>query len=489
MNTVTQLHSKALIDVNKNLFINGEWRPSATGAVFEVRDPATEEILCQVADSNVDDAMGALDAAVEAQTAWGATTGHERYEILMALHAIMGERRDELAVMMTLEAGKPVSESAGEIDLAASFVMHFAQEALRIDGNYQANPNGGSRMIVTKKPVGPTILITPWNFPMSMAARKIAPALAAGCTAVVKPAKETPLTMLAFAQMLHDAGLPKGVLNIVTTSNSASTMEPLIRSGKARKLSFTGSTGVGITLLEQAAANVMKTSMELGGNAPFIVFEDADIDAAVQGLLDTKMRGNGETCTAANRIYLQRGIFDVFTAQLRERMTGYTLGHGADSIVTLGPLINAKQLASVTSLVDDAVAKGAKVELGGGRWGTRGFFFEPTILTSVPDDADIVKAEIFGPVAALYPFDTKEEVIARANDSEYGLASYVFTQNLATALDVAEALDCGLVGLNQGMMSNAAAPFGGTKLSGLGREGGKDGIEEFLESKYIAIKA
>jgi succinate-semialdehyde dehydrogenase/glutarate-semialdehyde dehydrogenase len=489
MPTVTPPSTEALINVNKNLFINGEWVPSSSGASFEVFDPATERPLCEVADATPQDAMLALDAAVAAQDSWAATTGRERYEILMALHGIMRERRDELAVMMTLEAGKPVAESAGEIDLASSFVMHFAQEALRIDGTFMANPNGGSRIIVTKRPVGPTILITPWNFPMSMAARKIAPALAAGCTAVVKPAKETPLTMLAFAAMLEQAGLPKGVVNVVTTSNSGATMEPLIRSGKARKLSFTGSTGVGIRLLEQAAANVMKTSMELGGNAPFIVFEDADLEEAVQGLLDTKMRGNGETCTAANRIFVQRGIFDAFTARLRERMSTYTLGHGTDPSVMIGPLINAKQLSTVKGLVDDAVAKGATVELGGGTWGDRGFFFQPTILTGVPDGAEIVRSEIFGPVAALYPFDTTEEVIERANDTEYGLASYIFTQNLGTALNVAEALDCGLVGLNQGMMSSAAAPFGGTKHSGLGREGGKEGIEEFLESKYIAVRA
>lgn len=488
MTTELQPISKALAEVSKKLFINGEWRSSASGDVFQVRDPATGRILCEVADAGVDDAMDALDAAVRAQKAWGATTGRQRYDILHSLYNIMRERRDDLALMMTLEAGKPVVESAGEIDLAASFVLHFAQEALRIDGTYQTNPNGGSRLLVTKMPVGPTILITPWNFPMSMAARKIAPALAAGCTAVVKPAKETPLTMLAFAQMLTDAGLPDGVINIVTTSNSSATMEPLIRSGKARKLSFTGSTGVGITLLEQAAANVMKTSMELGGNAPFIVFDDANLEDAVQGLLDTKMRGNGETCTAANRIFIQRGIFEPFKARLRERMSGYVLGHGADEEVTLGPLINEKQLRAVQSLVDDAVSKGANVELGGKRWGTEGFFFEPTIITEIPQSAEILKSEIFGPVAALYQFDTQDEVIERANDTEYGLASYIFTQSLSTALDVAEALDCGLVGLNQGMMSNAAAPFGGTKLSGLGREGGKDGIEEFLESKFIAIR-
>ncbi|MFB9073407.1 NAD-dependent succinate-semialdehyde dehydrogenase [Citricoccus parietis] len=444
--------------------------------------------MCSVSDASSEEALAALDAAAEAQRTWGKSTGRQRYGILMSLMGIIQERRADLAAMMTMEAGKPVAESGAEIDLACSFIQYFAEEALRIEGSYQVNPNGGGRMIVTKRPVGTAVLITPWNFPMSMAARKIAPALAAGCTLVVKPAKETPLTMLAFAQMLQEAGLPDGVLNVVTTSTSSQTMEPVIRSGKARKLSFTGSTPVGIKLVEQAAANIMKMSMELGGNAPFIVFADADMDQAVEGLMATKMRGNGETCTAANRVYVHRSIIDEFTSRVVDRMRGFTLGHGLDPEVTLGPLINSKQLATVQDLIDDAVAKGARVSLGGERHGTTGHFLQPTVLTDLPEDARILREEIFGPVAPIIPFDTEAEVVDKANDTEFGLSSYVFTENLETALRVSESIDSGLVGLNQGSVSNAAAPFGGTKMSGLGREGGKEGLEEYLETKFIALR-
>ncbi|MBT2535447.1 NAD-dependent succinate-semialdehyde dehydrogenase [Arthrobacter sp. ISL-69] len=479
---------KALAAVPKELLIGGEWRPAADGSSFDVVDPATGEPLCQVADASVADGLAAIEAAVAAQASFAATTPRQRAQMLRRTWELLGERKEDLAVLMTLEAGKPVDESRMEIELAREFVLHFAEEAVRISGNYQENPNGGGRMLVTRQPVGPTILITPWNFPMSMGCRKVAPAIAAGCTVVVKPAKETPLTMLALAEIFREAGVPAGAVNVVTTSSSSAVIEPMIASGKARKLSFTGSTGVGKKLMVQAAEQVMKTSMELGGNAPFIVFEDADLENALNGLMLTKMRNAGETCTAANRVFVHSSRIDDFSARLAERMAGFTMGHGLDDGVTLGPLINARQQQSVDSLVQDAVERGAEVVVGGHKVDRPGFFFEPTVLKNVPAGARILKEEIFGPVAPLVPFDTEDEVVALANDTEYGLVSYIFTENLRRAIRVAEAMESGMVGLNQGSVSNAAAPFGGTKHSGLGREGGPQGIDEFLETKFIAMQ-
>ncbi|MGF9663226.1 NAD-dependent succinate-semialdehyde dehydrogenase [Arthrobacter crystallopoietes] len=482
------LEQTVLAAARRELFIAGQWGPASDGATFEVFDPATGEPLCSVADASAEDGQRALDAAVEAQKAFARTTPRERSQMLYRTHALLGERADDLALLMTLEAGKPVAEARAEITLAREFVLHFAEEAVRISGNYQQNPNGGGRMLVLRQPVGPAILVTPWNFPMSMGARKVAPAIAAGCTSVVKPAKETPLTMLALAAIFEEAGVPAGVVNVIPTSTSAEVVEPLIRSGKARKLSFTGSTAVGARLLEQASGQVLKTSMELGGNAPFIVFEDADLDNALEGLMLTKMRNAGETCTAANRIYVQRPVMEKFAAKLAERMSGFVLGRGVDEGVTLGPLINKRQQDTVEALVQDAVTRGAKVLVGGSKPDRPGFFFEPTVLADVPADARILHEEIFGPVAPLVAFDDEDEVIALANDTEYGLASYLFTENLRRAVRVAEALDSGMVGLNQGSVSNAGAPFGGTKASGLGREGGPEGINEFLETKFIAMQ-
>ncbi|WAH96298.1 NAD-dependent succinate-semialdehyde dehydrogenase [Arthrobacter sp. MMS18-M83] len=479
---------EALSTVPKELLIGGQWRPAAGGATFDVVDPSTGEALCAVADAAVEDGLAALDAAAAAQASFAAKTPRQRAQILRRTWELLGERKDELAVLMTLEAGKPVDESKAEIELAREFVLHFAEEAVRISGNYQENPNGGGRMLVLRQPVGPTILITPWNFPMSMGCRKVAPAIAAGCAVVVKPAKETPLTMLALAEIFREAGVPEGALNVVTTSSSSSVIEAMIASGKARKLSFTGSTGVGKKLLAQAADQVMKTSMELGGNAPFIVFEDADVDNALNALMLTKMRNAGETCTAANRVFVHRSMIDDFSTRLAQRMEGFTLGRGVDEGVTLGPLINARQQDTVDSLVQDALAKGAELVTGGHKVDRPGFFFEPTVLKNVPADARILREEIFGPVAPLVAFDTDDEVIARANDTEYGLVSYLFTENLRRAIRVSEAMESGMVGLNQGSVSNAAAPFGGTKLSGLGREGGPQGIDEFLETKFIAMQ-
>jgi succinate-semialdehyde dehydrogenase/glutarate-semialdehyde dehydrogenase len=407
--------------------------------------------------------------------------------MLTAACRLLHERIDDLALLMTLEMGKPVAEARGEISYAAEFFRHFAGEAVRIDGGYQTAPGGGARFLVARQPVGPCLLITPWNFPMAMGTRKIGPAIAAGCTSVVKPAPQTPLSMLALTGILAEAGVPPGAVNVVTTTDAGGVMEPLIRSGLARKLSFTGSTQVGRVLLEQCAEKVLRTSMELGGNAPFIVFADADLDEAVGGALAAKMRNMGEACTAANRIYVQEPVMDAFAGRLAKAMSQLVVGRGTDARVQVGPLIDAAARDKVTALVAEAVAAGATVLTGGQPGGGDGYFFPPTVLAGVPRTARMAAEEIFGPVAPLTPFTDEAEVIAAANDTEYGLVSYVYTNDLRRALRVAEALETGMVGLNQGVVSNPAAPFGGIKQSGLGREGGAAGIEEFLETKYIGI--
>ncbi|WKN60791.1 NAD-dependent succinate-semialdehyde dehydrogenase [Rhodococcus opacus] len=488
MTITVEQEQAGIAAVPKELFIGGQWVPATGGATLDVFDPSTGQVLCQVADASAEDAMRALDVAVATQASFAATTARQRSDILRKTYELMLERADELALIMTLEAGKPIDEAKAEITLAADFVRHFSEEAVRVTGNYQVNPAGGGRMIVTRQPIGPAILVAPWNFPMSMGARKIAPAIAAGCTCVVKPASETPLTMFALAQLFHEAGLPDGAVNVVTTKSPREVIEPLIRSGKARKLSFTGSTSVGVHLLEQAAQKVLKTSMELGGNAPFIVFDDADIENALDSLMLTKMRNAGETCTAANRIYVHRSVMDSFAVKLADRMSGFLLGRGVEEGVTLGPLINERQQTLVDELVRDATQAGAELVLGGKRPDRPGYFFEPTVLRDVPATARVTREEIFGPVAPLIPFDTEEEVIAYANDTDYGLVSYIFTEDLRRAIRVAEAMESGMVGLNQGSVSNSAAPFGGAKMSGLGREGGREGLDEFLETKFIAMQ-
>ncbi|HVV09290.1 MAG TPA: NAD-dependent succinate-semialdehyde dehydrogenase [Amycolatopsis sp.] len=470
------------------MLIGGKWCAASGGGTFDVYDPSTGEVLCQVADGTPEDGMRALDVAVGTQESWGRVPARQRSEMLRRAFELMHERADELALVMTLEAGKPVDEAKAEIALAADFVRHFAEEAVRIRGNYQESPAGGGRIIVTRQPVGPAILIAPWNFPLSMGARKIAPAIAAGCTCVVKPAPETPLTMLMLADIFAEAGVPDGVVNVVTTNSPAEVVEPLITSGKARKLSFTGSTAVGVHLLEQAAKRVLKVSMELGGNAPFIVFDDADIENALDGLMMTKMRNGGETCTAANRVYVQRSIMDTFAGKLADRMSGFVQGRGVAEGVTLGPLITEKQRGTVEALVADALESGAELVMGGARPDLPGYFYQPTVLKDVPKTARVTREEIFGPVAPLIPFDTEEEVIAAANSTDYGLVAYIFTENYRRALRVAEAMETGMVGLNQGSVSNVAAPFGGAKMSGLGREGGSEGIDEFLETKFVAVQ-
>ncbi len=478
----------AVVDaVDKELFIGGKWRAAAQGRTLPVHDPATGEVLCEVADASPLDGVEALDAAVAAQPEWAAYPPRERGEVLRRAYQILVDRADDLALLMTLEMGKPVPEAKGEILYAAEFFRWFAEEAVRIDGGFATAPNGAGRFLVMKQPVGPSILITPWNFPMAMGGRKLGPAIAAGCTSVIKPAAQTPLSMLALAAILAEAGLPDGVANVLTTSNSGGVMEPLIRDGRARKLSFTGSTGVGRKLLEQASEKVLRTSMELGGNAPFLVFDDADMDAAIEGAMLAKMRNIGEACTAANRFYVQRGVAEEFGRRLAERMGALSVGRGTEDGVTVGPLIDQNAIDKVTELVSDAADRGATVLTGGSPVDGPGHFYPPTVLTGVPQEARMAHEEIFGPVAPITVFDTEEEAIAEANDTEYGLVSYLYTSNLNRALRVTEKLEAGMIGLNQGIVSNPAAPFGGVKQSGIGREGGTVGIDEFLEIKYVAI--
>jgi succinate-semialdehyde dehydrogenase/glutarate-semialdehyde dehydrogenase len=479
--------TRVVDEVPKELFIGGKWQQARDGGTFTVDDPATGAILAEVANATAADGAAALDAAVAAQADWAAYPPRERGDILHRAYELLHERIDDLALLMTLEMGKPVAESKGEITYAAEFFRWFAEEAVRIDGGYSVAPNGKGRFLIVRQPVGPCLLITPWNFPMAMGTRKIGPAIAAGCTMVIKPAEQTPLSMLALGDIMAEAGLPAGVLNILPTAAAGAVMEPLIRDGRARKLSFTGSTAVGRKLIEQSAEKVLRVSMELGGNAPFVVFADADLDAAVEGAMQAKLRNGGEACTAANRFYVQREVAEEFAGKLVERMAALHVGRGTEDGVTIGPLIDSAAIAKVSSLVADATERGARVLLGGAPIDGAGHFFQPTVLTDVPADAEMRNAEIFGPVAPIAVFDTETEAIDAANDTEYGLVSYVFTKDLNRALRVSERLDTGMIGLNQGIVSNPAAPFGGVKQSGLGREGGRVGIEEFLETKYIAL--
>ena len=483
----TATNEQSVVDaVPKKLYIGGEWRDGAEG-VLEVEDPATGETIAQVADASPDDALAALAACADNQAEFQHMAPRERGEILRRAWELIHERMDDLALLMTLEMGKTIKESKAEIAYAGEFFRWFAEQAVRIDGRYAVAPNGAGRLLTMKQPVGPCIAITPWNFPMAMGTRKIGPAVAAGCTMVLKPAKQTPLSMLALAQILEESGLPGGVLNIVTASSSGSIMEPLIKDPRARKLTFTGSTEVGRTLIEQSAEQILKVSMELGGNAPFLVFDDADVDDAVEGALIAKMRNIGEACTAANRFHVAGGVADEFASKLAERMGDMKVGRGTEEGVDVGPLIDDKQRGIVSDLVDDATSKGAKVLVGGTQVDGAGYFYEPTVLADVPREAKMLKDEIFGPVAPVTSFDDERQAIDAANDTEYGLVAYVYTRDIKRALRVCEGLQTGMVGLNQGMVSNPAAPFGGVKQSGFGREGGYEGIEEYLETKYVAV--
>ncbi|MBB2741175.1 UNVERIFIED_ORG: succinate-semialdehyde dehydrogenase/glutarate-semialdehyde dehydrogenase [Microbispora rosea subsp. rosea] len=469
------------------LFIDGTWGPAASGRTFAVENPATGETIAMVADGDVDDARRAIEAAGARQSDWSRSAPRERGEILRRTYEIIMNRADELAALITAEMGKPLAEARGEVMYGAEFFRWFAEEAVRIGGDHTLSGDGRTRILVTKGPVGPCVLVTPWNFPLAMGSRKIGPAVAAGCTMVFKPAEQTPLTSLALTRILTEAGLPAGVLNVVTTSDPGGVVGPWMSSGIARKISFTGSTDVGRLLLAQAAENVMRSSMELGGNAPFLVCEDAALDLAVEGAVTAKMRNMGEACTAANRFFVHRSVAGEFSAKLGERLSALKVADGAARGAEVGPLIDRAGLEKVEQLVDDAVGRGASVVVGGSRLSGSGYFYAPTVLADVPPDAALMSTEIFGPVAPIIPFDDEEEAVRLANDTEWGLVGYVFTTDLDRAFRLGEALDVGMVGVNTGLVSNPGAPFGGVKHSGLGREGGRAGIEEYLESKYLAI--
>ena len=485
--TAAEMESGALDAAPTELFVGGSWRAAAGGGRLEVEDPATGEALTEVADGQPQDAMDALTAAAEVQGEWAATGPRERGEILRRAYEAIVARTDELALLMTLEMGKAVAESRAEISYAAEFFRWFSEEAVRIHGRYMVNTTGKGRILTMRQPVGPCVFVTPWNFPTAMGTRKIAPAIAAGCTMVVKPAQQTPLSMLALARILQESGLPDGVLNVITAKQSGAVIEPLLKDPRTRKLSFTGSTEVGRRLIEQSAEQVLRVSMELGGNAPFLVFEDADLDAAVEGALLAKMRNVGEACTAANRFHVHESLADEFARRLAARMGELKVGRGTEPGVDVGPLIDAKQREKVAELVTDAVDRGAEVLLGARQPDGPGYFYEPTVLGAVPQDAELLDEEIFGPVAPVATFTTEDEAIAAANRTEYGLVAYVYTRDLNRALRVSEAIETGMVGLNQGVVSNPAAPFGGVKQSGFGREGGFEGVDEYLDTKYVAM--
>ncbi|GAC84581.1 succinate-semialdehyde dehydrogenase [Gordonia paraffinivorans NBRC 108238] len=482
------LDPQAILDgVPTGLWIDGRSTPAASGKTFEVFDPATEEVLTSVADAGADDAIAALDSAAGAADDWAATPARERSEILRRTFELLTDRADDIAMLMTLELGRALPDSRAETKYGNEFLRWFAEEAVRIGGRFTQAPAGNGRILVTHQPVGPCLAITPWNFPLAMGTRKIAPALAAGNVMLVKPAGETPLTMLALAEAFAEAGLPPGVLSVLPTSSSSTVSSALISDDRIKKISFTGSTPVGRTLLGQAAERVQRTSMELGGNAPFLVFDDADVDAAVEGAYLAKMRNGGEACTAANRFLVQSGIVEEFTAKLTEKMSQVVMGPGYRDGVTLGPLVNAKQRDKVAELVEQAVSDGARVRLGGERPEGRGFFYPATVLDDVDPYAPITREEIFGPVAVISTFDAEDDGIAAANSTEYGLASYFYSRDLERCMRVASRLESGMVGVNRGVISDAAAPFGGIKQSGIGREGGTEGIDEYLNVKYIAL--
>ncbi len=471
--------------VPKGQFIGGRF--VETGATLSVHDPATGGLLAEVSDAAEEHARAAMDAACAAAPAWAATDPRQRAEILRRAFELIVERKDDFAALMTLELGKPLAEAYGEVAYGAEFLRWFSEEACRIEGRWSLAPAGGTRLLTMKQPVGPVYAITPWNFPLAMGTRKIGPALAAGCTVVIKPAALTPLTMLYLMQAFADAGVPDGVVNCLVTSRSGAVSEPILTDPRLRKLTFTGSTGVGQALLAKAADPVLRTSMELGGNAPFLVLADADVDAAVAGAMPAKFRNNGEACTAANRIYVHRDVVEEFQAGLVAAVEGLVVGPGMDEGTTLGPLIDAPSLAKVEELVADAVAKGARVLTGGARLDRPGHFYAPTVLTDVPRDARLLREEIFGPVAPIVAVDSDDEAIELANDTEFGLMAYVYSRDIGRALKAVERLESGMVGLNTGIVSNPAAPFGGVKQSGLGREGSHEGLDEYLEVKYVGL--
>ncbi|MBG6180288.1 NAD-dependent succinate-semialdehyde dehydrogenase [Arthrobacter sp. CAN_A1] len=487
MAVTTQREQELLAQVPTGLLIGGHWQDASTGKTFDIEDPATGKTLLTIADASPADGMAALDAAAAAQDSWARTSPRERGEILRRAFELVTARAEDFALLMTMEMGKPLAEARGEVTYGAEFLRWFSEEAVRATGRYSTSPDGKTRILVNKKPVGPCLLITPWNFPLAMATRKIAPAIAAGCTMVLKPANLTPLTSSLFAAVLEEAGLPAGVLNVVHTSDAQGVTGPLIEDPRLRKLSFTGSTPVGRNLLAAAAKNVLRTSMELGGNAPFVVFADADIDAAVAGAMLAKLRNMGEACTAANRFIIHESVAGEFAEKFAAKMKTLETSRGTEDGSTLGPLIDEKSRTKVHELVTSAVDGGATVVVGGEPVAGPGYFYQATVLTDVAPGARILQEEIFGPVAPIITFDTEDEAVRLANDTEYGLVAYVFTRDLNRGLRIGERLDVGMMGLNAGVVSNAAAPFGGVKQSGLGREGGSEGIEEYLYTQYVGI--
>lgn len=490
MNAILKISAALSFDVAAlptDLIIAGQWRKGRGGDRLDVINPSTGTKITDVANASIEDAMDAVTAAHDAAADWAATPPRRRSEILRRCFELMIERKQVLAELISLENGKALTDAHGEVAYAAEFFRWFSEEAVRLNGDIYTAPSGANKIVVQHQPIGVAVLVTPWNFPAAMATRKIAPALAAGCTCVLKPATETPLTAYALSEIYAEAGVPDGVVNVITTAKAGAVVSAMLHDPRVRKLSFTGSTEVGRRLLREAADTVVSCSMELGGNAPFIVFDDADLDKALDGAMVAKMRNGGEACTAANRFFVQKGVLEAFSTRLAERMGAMALGAGYDDKTQCGPVINREALDRIEGLVRDAESRGARTLTGGTRTAGDGFYFPPTVLRDVPAGATISHEEIFGPVAAITSFETEEEVIERANDTEYGLISYVFTGDLARGMRVSEKLDSGMVGLNRGLVSDPAAPFGGTKQSGLGREGAHHGILEFCETKYIAV--
>ncbi|WP_100813614.1 NAD-dependent succinate-semialdehyde dehydrogenase [Microbacterium lacus] len=487
MSITPEREAALLASIPSGLFIGGEWTDATGARTFDVRDPATGAVIKTIADATPEDGMRALDAAVAAQDAWAATPPRTRSDILRRAFDLVQERKEDLALVMTLEMGKPLAEARGEVAYGGEFLRWFSEEAVRIAGRYGLNPEGTGRMVVSQRPVGPSFFITPWNFPLAMATRKIAPALAAGCTVVIKPPALTPLTTMLFTTILEEAGLPAGVVNVVNSSSSSKLAAPIIADPRLRKLSFTGSTGVGRKLIAQAAEGVLRVSMELGGNAPFVVFEDADIDKAVDGAMQAKFRNIGQACTAANRFIVHDAVADEFARRVGERVAAMRIGRGTEDDVQIGPLIDDDAVAKASALVSDAVDRGARLVTGGSAIEGEGSFFQPTVISDVVAGSEILREEIFGPVLAIARFRDEDEAVRLANDTEYGLVSYVYTKDLARGHRMIDRLETGMMGLNVGVVSNAAAPFGGVKQSGIGREGGLEGIHEYLSTKYTLI--
>jgi succinate-semialdehyde dehydrogenase/glutarate-semialdehyde dehydrogenase len=480
-------YDNLLADVRTDLYIGGKWRPASDGQRFDVTDPATEAVIASVASASVEDAKAAIDAAADAAAEWGARKPRERAEILRKAFELVMRDSERFAKLITIENGKSLADSRGEVAYAAEFFRWYAEEAVRNLGEMSKAPSSGARILVQHRPAGVAVLVTPWNFPAAMATRKIGPALAAGCPVILKPASETPLTALALVPIFEQAGVPAGIVNVLPSRRSGAVVGTLLQDLRVRVVSFTGSTEVGRKLLHAAADNVVRPVMELGGNAPFIVFDDADIDAAVEGAMIAKMRNMGEACTAANRFYVHASVHDEFARKFTERMKALKIGHGLEDGVALGPLVNAETRDKVGELVTDAVGKGAKVLAGGKAPDGKGYFYPATVLTDVPEDALMVREEIFGPVASIQKFKDAEEVIAKANATEYGLVAYLYTGDLKRGMQVSERLDFGMIGLNRGLVSDPAAPFGGMKQSGIGREGAHEGIGEYLETQYVSV--